>query len=118
MTLDGGEALRAPVVVSGAHPKTTVLDLAGAEHFPDEVVEDLRRYKTRGGSVKVNWVLSEPPRYEGVSDADRHMLLALRRRVLPLDRLPRARVAGRRARQAVGGAVPRGRGALDASTRR
>ncbi len=76
VTLDSGEALTAPlVVVSGAHPKTTVLDLAGAEHFPDEVVEDLQRYKTRGGSVKVNWVLSEPPRYEGVSDADAKMLL-------------------------------------------
>ena len=37
----------------------------------------------------------------------------LGRRVLPLDRLPRARVAGRGARQAVGGAVPRGRGADD-----
>src|SRR3712207_7741246 len=49
---------RAPVVVSGAHPRTTVLELAGAEHFPDDVVEDMRRYKTRGGSVKVNWILS------------------------------------------------------------
>ena len=75
VTLESGEELRAAVVVSGAHPKTTVLDLAGAEHFPEEVVEDLRRYKTRGGSVKVNWVLSEPPHYEGVSDDDRHMLL-------------------------------------------
>ena len=78
-------------MVSGAHPKTTVLELAGAEHFPDEVVEDLKRYKTRGGSVKVNWVLSEPPRYEGVSDEDRRDAAALGRRVLPVDRLPRAR---------------------------
>ena len=38
---------------------------------------------------------------------------ALGRRLLPLDRLPRARVAGRRARQAVGGALPRGRGAVE-----
>ena len=53
--------------MSGAHPQTTVLDMVGAEHFPDEVAEDMRRYKTRGGSVKVNWVLSELPRYEGVS---------------------------------------------------
>jgi phytoene dehydrogenase-like protein len=75
VTLDSGEWLTAPLVVSGTHPKTTVLDLAGAEHFPDEVVKDLRRYKTRGGSVKVNWVLSEPPRYEGVSDQDAKMLL-------------------------------------------
>ncbi len=75
VTLESGESLTAPLVVSGAHPKTTVLDLAGAEHFPDEVVQDMHRYKTRGGSVKVNWVLSEPPRYEGVSEADAKMLL-------------------------------------------
>jgi phytoene dehydrogenase-like protein len=75
VTLADGEELRAPVVASGAHPKTTVLDLAGAEHFPDEVVEDMRHYRSRGGSVKVNCVLSEPPRYEGVSAGEGDMLL-------------------------------------------
>ncbi len=65
VTLAGGERLRAPIVASGAHPKNTILDLAGAENFPEEVVEDMRRYRTRGGSVKINMVLSEPPRYEG-----------------------------------------------------
>ena len=39
------------------------MELVGAEHFPDEVVEDMRRYRSRGGSVKVNWILSEPPRF-------------------------------------------------------
>jgi phytoene dehydrogenase-like protein len=63
VTLSSGETLRAPIVLSGAHPKTTVLDLVGADHFPDEVVEDMRRYRSRGGSVKVNWILSEPPRF-------------------------------------------------------
>jgi phytoene dehydrogenase-like protein len=62
VTLADGEELTAPIVLSGAHPKTTVLDLVGAEHFPDEVGEDMRRYRSRGGSVKVNWILSEPPR--------------------------------------------------------
>ncbi len=73
VTLDSGEEIEAPLVVSGAHPRTTVLDLTGAEHFPDEVVTDMRRFRSRGGSVKVNCILSEPPRYEGVSaeDADR-----------------------------------------------
>jgi phytoene dehydrogenase-like protein len=61
--------------MSGAHPKTTVLDLCGPEHFPADVVEDMRRYRTRGGSVKVNWVLSEPPRYEGVSAEDQNRLV-------------------------------------------
>ncbi len=40
-----------------------MLDLVGAEHFPDEVAGDMRRYRSRGGSVKINCILSEPPRY-------------------------------------------------------
>jgi phytoene dehydrogenase-like protein len=67
VTLASGEQLEGSVVVSGAHPKTTVLDLVGGEHFPDEVVRDINRYRSRGGSVKINAVLSEPPRYEGLS---------------------------------------------------
>jgi phytoene dehydrogenase-like protein len=74
VTLADGSELRAPVVASGAHPKTTILDLAGAEHFPDEVARDMGRYRTRGGSVKINMVLAEPPRYEGVSAEQQHML--------------------------------------------
>jgi len=74
VTLADGERLRARVVASGAHPKTTILDLAGAENFPEEVVADMRRYRTRGGSVKINMVLSEPPRYEGVSDEMQEVL--------------------------------------------
>jgi len=75
VTLADGEQLRAPLVLSGAHPKTTVLDLVGAGHFPAEVVEDMERYRTRGGSVKINWILSEPPRYENAGEAEREMLL-------------------------------------------
>ena len=63
VTLEGGETISAPIVLSGAHPKTTVLDLVGGEHFPEEVVTDMERYRSRGGSVKVNWILSEPPRF-------------------------------------------------------
>jgi hypothetical protein len=51
-------------VASGAHPRTTVLELVAGEHFPADVVRDMRRYRSRGGSVKANWVLSEPPRYD------------------------------------------------------
>jgi len=65
VTLADGERIKAPIVASGAHPKNTILDLAGADNFPDDVVADMRRYRTRGGSVKINMILSEPPRYEG-----------------------------------------------------
>ena len=69
-TLAGGEQLHARLVVSGAHPRTTVLDMVGAQHFPAEVADDMRRYRTRGGSVKINAILSEPPRFERL-DAER-----------------------------------------------
>jgi phytoene dehydrogenase-like protein len=91
VTLDSGEQLRAAVVVSGAHPRTTVLDLVGSEHFPDEVGRDMRRYRSRGGSVKINCVLSEPPRYEGVSAEDADRLLKTGLAICPsLDSLERA----------------------------
>ncbi len=74
VTLADGEEIRAPIVASGAHPKTTILDLAGAEHFPEDVARDMRRYRTRGGSVKINLILGEAPRYEGVTEEQQHML--------------------------------------------
>ncbi len=103
VTLADGSQLRAPVVASGVHPKTTVLDLAGAEHFPDEVARDMRRYRTRGGSVKINMVLSEPPQYEGVTPEQQHMLERTGVNLCPsIDYLERAwqdAVEGRPARE-------------------
>ena len=75
VTLDTGEEIEAPLVISGAHPRTTILDLAGPEHFPEDVVRDMRRYKSRGGSVKVNCILSEPRRYERATPGERERLL-------------------------------------------
>jgi phytoene dehydrogenase-like protein len=91
VTLAGGEVLHAPTVLSGAHPKTTVLDLVGAEHFPVEVADDMRRYRTRGGSVKINAVLSEPPRYERVPEDEAGALLHTSLAICPsVDYLERA----------------------------
>jgi phytoene dehydrogenase-like protein len=90
VTLASGEAIKAPMVLSGAHPRRTVLDLVGAEHFPDQVAEDMRRYRSRGGSVKVNAVLSEPPRYvnapEDVSEQLLHASVAIAPSVPYLER--------------------------------
>jgi phytoene dehydrogenase-like protein len=91
VTLADGTELRAPVVASGTHPKTTILDLAGAENFPTEVAEDMERYRTRGGSVKINMVLSEPPRYEGVTEDEQRMMMHAGVNICPsIDYLERA----------------------------
>ena len=91
VVLESGEELHAPLVLSGAHPRRTVLDLVGAEHFPDEVAEDMRRYRTRGGSVKVNCVLSELPRFEALDDDEGRALLHASLAICPsIDMLERA----------------------------
>ena len=91
VTLADGEQIKANLVLSGMHPKRTVLDLVGAEHFPDEVAEDMRRYRTRGGSVKVNCVLSELPQYVNASPEEQAMLLHTSLAIAPsIDYLERA----------------------------
>jgi phytoene dehydrogenase-like protein len=60
--LGDGTVVAARRVVSSAHPITTYRDLVGFEHLPDDVVRDVRRLRTRSGSVKVNLALSELPR--------------------------------------------------------
>lgn len=73
--LADGSALYADRVVSNAHPVTTYLDLVGEAHLPSQVVSDIRRYRSRSGSVKVNLALGELPRpsaWEGPVPGDPH----------------------------------------------
>lgn len=59
--LSDGSLVRAKRVVSSAHPITTYLGLIGEERLPARVVRDVKRYRTRSGSVKLNVALSELP---------------------------------------------------------
>jgi phytoene dehydrogenase-like protein len=61
VTLVDGTTFEAGVVVSGAHPQTTLLSLVGEEHMPTELAEDLKGFRNRSPSAKVNFALSELP---------------------------------------------------------
>ena len=61
VALADGSLIRAQRVVSCAHPVTTYLSLIGEERLPGDVVRDVKRYRTRSGSVKLNVALSELP---------------------------------------------------------
>ena len=78
---------------------------SAASTSPTRSSRTCERYRSRGGSVKVNWILSEPPQLQRSGRAAAH-----EPRDLPEHRLPRARLAGRDARQARRGPVHRGRG--------
>jgi phytoene dehydrogenase-like protein len=61
VTLADGTRIEANAVVSGAHPETTLLSLLGGEHLPDELVAELKTFRNRSPSAKVNLALSELP---------------------------------------------------------
>jgi phytoene dehydrogenase-like protein len=61
VVLEGGEELRAPVVVAATHPQITFLRQIDSHELPDDFVRDMERWKTRSGVVKINLALSELP---------------------------------------------------------
>ncbi|MDH3519727.1 MAG: NAD(P)/FAD-dependent oxidoreductase [Myxococcales bacterium] len=61
VVLESGEELRAPVVVSAIHPQIAFLQLLERDELPGEFVEDIERWKSRSGTVKINLALSELP---------------------------------------------------------
>jgi len=68
--LESGERLEAPVVAAAVHPRTLAIDLVGRRQWPAEVVRDIERFRTRGGAVKINMVVSDLPRWRGIEGPD------------------------------------------------
>ena len=61
VAMENGEELQAPVVVTSLDPKRSFLHLVEEKELPADFVTDVRRYKIRGSSGKVNLSLSELP---------------------------------------------------------
>ena len=61
VVLENGDYLTCQVVSSSVDPNLTFLHMVGTEHLPDEFVADIRRYKFRGSSGKVNLALDGLP---------------------------------------------------------
>src|SRR5687767_9717899 len=61
VVLDNGDYFTANVVASSLDPRQTFSKLVGEEHLPAEFVEDVKRYKYRGSSGKVNLSLEALP---------------------------------------------------------
>jgi phytoene dehydrogenase-like protein len=63
VVLENGDEIRAHVVVSGLDPRRTFLGLLDERDLPDELVADIKRFKFRGSSGKVNLALAELPNF-------------------------------------------------------
>jgi phytoene dehydrogenase-like protein len=73
VVLENGEYHLASAVLSSADPRLTFLQMVGAEHLPDEFVEDLGHYKFRGSSGKVNLALDGLPDFTSRPGAGPHL---------------------------------------------
>jgi phytoene dehydrogenase-like protein len=73
VVLDNGDYLTADVVSSSVDPNLTFLKMVGAEHLPDEFTADIRRYKYRGSSGKVNLALDALPDFASLRGAGPHL---------------------------------------------
>ncbi len=60
VTLASGETIDAPVVVSSADPKKTMLSLVAPGSLPITIEEEFRRFRARGSAAKVHLALSGP----------------------------------------------------------
>ena len=63
VTLDNGDEIHAPLVVTTLHPRTAFLDQIPRHELPDDFVNDIEHWKTRSGVVKINLALGELPNF-------------------------------------------------------
>ena len=73
VVLEGGDELRAELVISGVDPHRTFLDLVGEEHLEEEFARQVRRFKLRGSSGKVNLALDRLPEFECLPGDGAHL---------------------------------------------
>ena len=73
VVLENGDYLTAGLVSSSVDPHLTFVKMVGDEHLPGEFMADVRRYKFRGSSGKVNLALDALPDFTALRGAGPHL---------------------------------------------
>jgi phytoene dehydrogenase-like protein len=73
VVLENGDYLTSQVVSSSVDPNLTFMRMVGTEHLPDEFVAEIRRYKFRGSSGKVNLALDALPDFASKPGPGAHL---------------------------------------------
>jgi len=73
VVLENGDYHMASVVLSSVDPRQTFMRMVGAEHLPTEFADDIRRYKFRGSSGKVNLALDGLPDFTSMPGPGAHL---------------------------------------------
>ena len=73
VVLANGDEIYADVVSSSVDPRLTFMKMVGEEYLPEGFVEDIKRYKFRGSSGKVNLALDALPNFKALPGAGPHL---------------------------------------------
>jgi len=73
VVLKNGDEIYADVVSSSVDPRLTFMKMIGEEHLPDDFCVDLKRYKYRGSSGKVNLALDGLPNFKALPGPGAHL---------------------------------------------
>ena len=73
VVLKNGDEIYADVVSSSVDPRLTFMKMIGDEHLPDQFCSDLKRYKYRGSSGKVNLALDGLPNFKALPGEGAHL---------------------------------------------
>src|SRR6266581_3798300 len=73
VALENGDEFYADVISSSVDPRLTFMKMVGEEHLPEDFVDDLKRYKFRGSSGKVNLALDSLPNFKSLPGPGPHL---------------------------------------------
>ena len=73
VVLENGDEIEGTTISSSVDPRLTFLRFLEARDLPDDFVEDVRRYKFRGSSAKVNLALDGLPDFACLPGAGPHL---------------------------------------------
>jgi len=73
VVLENGDEIYAEVVSSSVDPRLTFMKMVGEEHLPTDFVDDIKRYKFRGSSGKVNMALDALPDFKCMPGPGPHL---------------------------------------------
>jgi phytoene dehydrogenase-like protein len=73
VTLADGDDLDADLVLSSVDPRHTFLEFLAAHELPEPFLDDVKRYRFRGSSGKVNFALDALPEFKALSAGTAHL---------------------------------------------
>jgi len=73
VVLANGDELYADIISSSVDPRQTFINLMEAGNLPDEFIEEIKRYKFRGSSGKVNLALDALPNFKCMPGPGAHL---------------------------------------------